>query len=386
MERITLAERPDWQDTAERDGFRFHTFDDGPYWYEKAAYRFTLREIEEDLEDVTDELYALCLDFVDRAVDDEKILTDLKIPEFAWPILRDSWQRNEGSLYGRMDFRYDGTGPAKLLEFNADTPTSVYEAAYFQWGWLEDCIANGNIPKDSDQYNSIHEHLIDAFAKLPVSGPLHLASCKDTEEDRATVEYLQDCAVQAGYDTLFVYMEDIGADIGGQLNDLQDTPIRWLFKLYPWEWMLLEPYADFLKGCDTNFIEPPWKAILSNKAMLAYLWKWHEGHPNLLPTYLESDPKAASLGDSYARKPIYAREGANVSLFSQGEEIAHLAGDYGEEGYIRQALCELPRFDGYYTLIGSWIADNEACGIGIREDDGPITTDDARFVPHFIVD
>jgi glutathionylspermidine synthase len=384
MQRISLTERPDWRVQAECDGFHFHTFEEGPYWFEQAAYRLTLHQVEHDLEAVTDELYALCLDFVERAVQDEKILTDLKIPTFAWPIIQDSWQRQESSLYGRMDLCYDGTKPAKLLEFNADTPTSVYEAAYFQWGWLEGAIQQGLIPPNSDQYNSLHEQLIAAFKQFPASEAFHLASCGGSEEDRATVEYLRDCANQAGLNTRFLYVEEIGADAGGQFNDLQDEPIRWLFKLYPWEWLWQEPYAKLLADCDTHFIEPPWKALLSNKAMLAYLWRWHPDHPNLLPAFLESDPDVASLKGSYARKPVFAREGANIGLFDQGKQVANATGLYGEEGYIRQAFCPLPKFDNYHAVIGSWIANGQACGIGIREDDGLITTDDARFVPHFI--
>lgn len=386
MQRISLAERPDWRTQAARDGFHFHTFEGQPYWYEQAAYRFTLHQVEHDIQQVTDELYALCLDFVERAVRDEQILTDLNIPEPAWPIILDSWQRRDLSLYGRMDLCYDGTNPAKLLEFNADTPTSVYEAAFFQWGWFEDAIQLKLIPPNSDQFNDIHEQLIAAFAHIPYAEPVHLATCEGSEEDRATVEYLQDCANQAGLDTRFVYIEQIGADTNGQFNDLYDQPIRWLFKLYPWEWLWQESYAKHLANCDTHFIEPPWKALLSNKAMLAYLWRWHPGHPNLLPSFLESDPQIASLGKSFARKPIFAREGANVSLFHQGKTVAQADGLYGEEGFIHQAFCPLPQFKGNHAVVGSWIANGQACGIGIREDDGLITTDDARFVPHFIAD
>lgn len=384
MQRLRLAPRPNWQDKAHADGFRFHTFDDGPYWDESVAYRFTLREIEEDLEDVTDELYAMCLEFVAQAVHDERQLTRLRIPQRFWDFIRDSWLRGERGVYGRMDFSYDGRRPAKLLEFNADTPTSVFEAAWFQWDWLEDAMALGRVPPDSDQFNSVHEKLIDAFAALPVDGLLHLASCQGSEEDRATVEYLADCATQAGRQTRVLYVEDIGVDAGGQFNDAADEPIRWLFKLYPWEWIFSDEYAEHLAGCDTHFIEPPWKALLSNKGLLACLWELFPHHPNLLPAYFEDEEGVALLGESYARKPLFAREGANVSLFRRGKAYAALDGPYGEEGHIRQALAPLPCFDGFHTLIGSWVANGQSCGIGIREDAGPITTDDARFVPHFI--
>ncbi len=384
MRRIALAERPDWRRIAARDGFHFHTLGGEPYWLESAAYCFSLGQIEREIEDVTTQLYAMCLEFVERAVSDEAILRGLRIPEFAWPIIADSWRRNERGVYGRIDLSYDGSAPARLLEFNADTPTSVYEAAYFQWGWLEGAMAHGLIPTDADQFNSIQEQLIAAFQALPIAGQtLHLAACRDSEEDRATVQYLQDCALQAGWQTRFVYLEDIGVDHNGQFIDADYQDINLLFKLYNWELLWAEPYALYLSCCDTNFIEPAWKALLSNKGMLAYLWQMFPGHPHLLATYFDHDRHIQRM-PSYAKKPLFAREGANVTLFERGRELAAKPGAYGEEGYVVQALAPLPKFGRAYPVIGSWIVNGQACGIGIREDSGPITSDDARFLPHFI--
>ena len=385
MKRVAMPERPNWQKQADDDGFLFHTFDDGPYWFEAAAYEFSLRQIEEDLEDVTDELYEMCLTFVEAAVRSDTILTSLCIPQTAWPVIADSWERNEGALYGRMDLRYDGSAPAKLLEFNADTPTSVYEAAFFQWGWLEDQIKLDVLPWNADQFNSVHDKLIAGFGALPMAEKrMHFACARESEEDRATTEYLADCALQAGIATKLLYVDDIGADAAGNFNDAEDEPINWLFKLYPWEWLFEEDYHEHLLTCSTNFVEPAWKAVLSNKGMLAHLWQMYEGHPNLLPAFFETDPRVSALEGSYARKPLFAREGANITLFEEHAQTHALDGPYGEEGHILQALAPLPQFDGWNTVIGSWVVNGQACGIGIREDATPITTDDARFVPHYI--
>jgi len=35
-------------------------------------------------------------------------------------------------------------------------------------------------------------------------------------------------------------------------------------------------------------------------------------------------------------------------------------------------------------VIGAWIVGDAAAGIGVREDDGVVTRNLARFVPHFI--
>lgn len=99
----------------------------------------------------------MCRELVARAVADDEILRLLKIPEAFWPFIAQSWQRGDKSLYGRIDLRFDGLGPAKLLEYNADTPTSLFEAAVFQWTWLEQAIERSILPKRADQFNSIHD-------------------------------------------------------------------------------------------------------------------------------------------------------------------------------------------------------------------------------------
>jgi glutathionylspermidine synthase len=140
MQRIAIDERADWRERAEQEGFLFHSMNGKPYWDESAYYAFTLREIEDDLEAPTAALEAMCRELVARAVSDERILKRLGIPERFWNFIAASWKRGDGSLYGRFDLRYDGNGPARLLEFNADTPTSVFETAVFQYGWLTDAM------------------------------------------------------------------------------------------------------------------------------------------------------------------------------------------------------------------------------------------------------
>ena len=118
-------------------GFDFHSIDGDPYWDESAYYRFTMRQVEHDLEEPLEEIENFCFAVVERAVADEEVLRRLAIPEAYWDYIAGSWNRQEKNFYGRMDFSYGGTGPAKLLEYNADTPTALYESSIFQWVWLE---------------------------------------------------------------------------------------------------------------------------------------------------------------------------------------------------------------------------------------------------------
>jgi glutathionylspermidine synthase len=385
MQRIPCDERSDWRETAEKVGFQFHTIDGERYWDERAYYAFTLKEIEEDLEAATAELEGMCSELVARAVADEKILRALRVPERFWNWIAASMKRGDASLYGRFDLRYDNQGPAKLLEYNADTPTAVFETAVFQWMWLEQAIERQIVPRNADQYNSLHERLIEAWRSFGSGRKLHLACMTDNAEDLGTVTYIRDCAHQAGLETAVLAMADIGKTPKGAFIDRQGKPIELAFKLYPWEWMLREAFGSSLPGASTQWVEPPWKAILSNKGILPLLWSMFPRHPNLLPAYFDDDEGAATLGSSYVRKPLYSREGANVELVVGGEAVDSDGGPYGAEGFVRQAIAPLPQCGGNYVVLGSWIAAGRPCGLSVREDASPITKNTSRFVPHAII-
>jgi glutathionylspermidine synthase len=180
-------------------------------------------------------------------------------------------------------------------------------------------------------------------------------------------------------------IEAIGWRDSGGFVDLDDREIALAFKLYPWEWMFHDAFGAKLAEAATRWIEPPWKAILSNKGVLPLLWEMFPGHPNLLPAFFEDDPKAASLGNSFVRKPLLSREGANIDLVCEGMTVAKQKGPYGAEGFIRQALASLPDFSSQHPVLGSWLVDHAPCGLSIREDENPITGNTSRFLPHAIL-
>ena len=385
MQRIACSERDDWRETAEACGFDFHTIDGERYWDERAYYAFSLDEIEQKIEAPTGEIDAMCLELVGRAIRNEDYLKRLKIPETFWPLIAESWERDERSLYGRLDLSFDGSGPAKLLEYNADTPTSLFESAVFQWTWLEQAMERRIIPNAADQYNSIHERLIATWNELGRGRHLHLTGTTGSEEDLGTLTYLEDTAIQAGLTTTIIDIEDIGWRDEGGFVDLTGRDIELVFKLYPYEWMFRDAFGVRLKDAPTRWIEPPWKAVLSNKGILPLLWELFPGHPNLLPAYFEDDPRACELGASYVRKPLYSREGANVELVSNGVPFAEQQGPYGAEGFVRQALAPLRSFSQQFAILGSWLVGHTPCGLSIREDSSPITGNNSRFLPHAIL-
>jgi glutathionylspermidine synthase len=384
VRREASVPREGWRERVESVGLPHHTSADGAtYWDESRAYVLSMDEVDA-LEEATQELHGLCLQAAQHVIQRGR-WDELRIPRAVVPLIEASWAAAEPTLYGRFDLAYDGRGAPRMLEYNADTPTSLVEAAVAQWYWLQDVAPN------ADQFNSIHERLVAGWRALML-GPggqasrgapptVHVAAIEDPE-DQATVAYLRDTAEQAGLVTRPLLMQEIGWDHDrSRFVDLDERPIDAAFKLYPWEWMAHEGFAPQLiaAASRTRWIEPPWKMILSNKGILAILWELFPNHPNLLPAYFDD-----ALLEAYARKPLLSREGANVSLVLFGETVAETRGDYGEEGYVYQALAPLPTFEGASAVIGSWVVAGEAAGIGIRESDGPITGNTSRFVPHLI--
>jgi glutathionylspermidine synthase len=306
MLRITTAPRADWRTTVESQGLLFHTIDKALYWNEGAYYLFESREIDQ-LEAASYALNAMCLKAVEHVIA-HGLLGSFEIPEPFHEFVRLSWERDEHTIYGRFDLSYDGAHPPKLLEYNADTPTSLLESAVIQWFWFQDLLATVSKPEQAafDQFNSIHERLIEAWARFKQErgGSVVFSSLDDPVEDLMTVTYLRDTAIQAGLKAEFLAVKNIGWHAGRRtFTDLRERPIETLFKLYPWEWMLREPFGRNLPVAATRWLEAPWKMVLSNKAILPLLFELFPESPYLLRAGYEP------TGERYVIKPIYSREG-----------------------------------------------------------------------------
>ncbi|KAI8153640.1 putative acid--amine ligase YgiC [Colletotrichum sp. SAR 10_70] len=367
-----------------------------PYWPDNRYYSFTEEEIHL-LEGAAKDVFAMCCEAADYLTENQDIITkDMAVPAFTLSEIKKSWNREPawGSIYGRFDVCFGGLNhpdprlrQPKFYEFNADTPTSLLEAGSIQWLWLEQ-TGNG-----SDQYNSITEKLITAWQR-------NLTHIQQMLGHKPVVHFA------AGWQTKALTVEEISISKNdGRFYDANGDHLDVIFKLYPWEFMVQEAFAqscfqdmgkiglhdeagNYVGG--TIWIEPPYKMLWSNKSIFAILWRLFKDDPRgkwLLPTYVNEAPSSMT---SFARKPIFAREGADVVLQRDGRVIQDAStGGYGAEGYVVQELALLPEFraaDGntYYPVIGLWFIDGDPAGMGIREDRTPITTNTSVFIPHSI--
>ncbi len=362
--RVSITPRPNWQEKVEEIGFDWHTVDHVPYWDESAYWQFTSEEVD-TLEAATNEGYQMIIDAIGHVIESKQL------PLFGYDdetikLIEDSWEKSDDlpHLYGRFDFAFDGVQP-KILEFNGDTPTSLFEASVVQWYWLQELFP------DSDQFNTIHEKLlahmqtIDFRRRAQVHGnewdrQMHVTCVTPHTEDQGTVSYIEMVAEEAGVPVKFVPLTDIGVKEESYDGVVQDSffvdsegkRISTIFKLVPWEWLLEDPFGDKL-GEDVlagriDVIEPAWKMVAANKRLLVTLWELYPYHPLLLPTFTTADSFA---GKSYVRKPVWGREGQNVTIYKNDGAIEHAEdGNYNDNLFVYQEKTDLLKADDNYAV------------------------------------
>jgi glutathionylspermidine synthase len=393
VDRHTVEPREGWQTIIEEQGLLYWKTEmpDGSvisYWDEGHHYSVTGAEVYE-MEAAARVMVEQLVEAGDYVIEHD-LFAKMGIPGWAVPRIKETWESEPPMLYGRFDFALVGED-LKLLEYNADTPTCLLETAV-QWHWMRDMYGEGG-----DQWNRVHEALVERWLELRENhrlpdGHVHFlhTNSERSGEDFMTVGYLVETARQAGLKATVLPIEQLGLLDPEGFIDLEGIPIRTAFKLYPWEWMVHEDFARPAlermgdQPGQTQWIEPVWKMMWSNKGILAVLWKLFEGHENLLPAYFE-DEAPASLKD-VVRKPLLAREGANTEVVLGGTVVERGPDqDYGEEGFIVQQYADLGTYDGARPVLGVWTVDMEPAGLGIRESDGYITNNLSRFVPHVLV-
>ncbi len=392
MHRKIFKKRDNYHERLNEIGFQYHSVlssDNEEYWTEGVAYQFTLKQIEE-IESVTQNLHEMCLETVNEIIKSGDYPDEFRLNEHSKALIEQSWENDDIHIYGRFDLLVEPSGTIKMYEYNADTPTGLLEAAVAQWQWLEEAE---NVPH-RDQFNSIHEKLIARWnqAKLQVPDEtLYLFATKNGPyEDWGNLEYLADTAMQGGWKVHIEEIENVCHNPAKKtFVDAAEVPIEFAFKLYPWEWMMQESFGEFVISASTQWFEPAWKMLLSNKAILPVLWKRYYDHPNLLPSYFEAEAPTPSFSRMFIKKPILGREGANIHLAGMYSdklvEGSHHIEGYDCNGYIYQDYAPLPNFDGNYPVIGSWVIGDEPAGIGIREDSTLVSGNGSHFVPHYFV-
>lgn len=414
MKRHTnFTVRENFQEEHKKIGFDYWDLFSGPdklpYWQEGTVYAFSEKEVDR-IQQTTQEIHDMCVEMVSKMVKSGDYPSYFSLDDSSIPLIEQSWNRGDKSLYGRFDLAFGENGELKMFEYNGDTPVSILECSVAQWNYISQLkkLPNGkDYPEELKiQYNLIDETLIETWQRyFNQNETIHFASSGGfRHEDFGNLVYLMDTAHRAGMNVKEIQMQDIGlqttkpnvSPFAGfypnkkKFVDLNDDEIKTCFKLYPWEWMTSETFGKDIIQTNTKWLEPAWKMLLSNKAMLVKLWEMFPNHPNLLAAFNENHKPKSGM---YAKKAIHGREGSNiyVSRFYSGEEHyslapgSHKVDEYDHWGYMYQQWFDVKKHDGMTPIIGSWVIGDKACGMSIREDANVVTGNDAFFASHLFV-
>ena len=348
----------------------------------------------ETLLQAADTLYDMLVQAIPDPIPDE-FLRQLAIPANLWEAVRYSWNdERHWHLYGRFDLALTPEGP-KLLEFNADTATSLPETMVVQWASL---VAAG-LAADDRQANGLFECLEDQFRHWralnnDLQATLLLVYLPGSAEDEANCAVLAEAARTAGFADVYTCpVDDMRVTVDGEDRGVwaETVPEQWqkfdfLFKLVPWEILaeeepdLTADLAQLLVTRDVIVANPAYALLFQSKALLAHLWKTFPHHPLLLEASLQTLP------GHHVRKPFFGREGQNVAeIQDDGRAGSEVPGEFGQQPQLYQRWTELPTdAQGRRYQAGVFWA-GEACAIGFRRDAGLITNL-SEFVPHLITD
>ncbi|WP_263832500.1 glutathionylspermidine synthase family protein [Sulfurospirillum oryzae] len=327
---------------------------------------------------------------------DNNLFHELNIPFNLVELIKNSWSNDvHWHLYGRFDFAGGVDGkPIKLIEFNADTPTSLYETAIIQWAMLK---ANGM--DEAKQFNTVFEALKENFKRLVVLGgnpedfaeyyegwKILFSSIRGNIEDENTTRLLQTAANEAGFHTDFAYVDKVGFS-GSEGIFKGDENFEYWFKLVPWENIAIEEgdlallLDEIVREQKAIILNPAYTLLFQSKAFMKVLWDLFPNHPLLLETSF--DPLK---GKKQVEKRAFGREGANTIIYDSDMSVmAKTEGEYGNFKPIYQAYAELPRdSEGQSYQAGVFFA-YEGCGLGFRRG-GLIMENFSKFVGHRIKD
>jgi len=389
----TLQLNPIDDATLEEIGFSWHTDSDGTKYVSDAVVEVTQAEADAYYE-ATNAIYDMYVEAAEYVIEND-LFFDLGIPFNLIEMIKKSWENDvHWHIYGRFDLAggIDGQD-IKLIEFNADTPTALFETALLQWG-----ILKSNNMDDEKQFNNVYDAITDNFKRLVTlfddtssfdahyDGWKILFSCvSGNDEEEATTRLLQQMATDAGFVTHFEYLENVQFDDNG-IYDSEGNEYEYWFKLYPWEDIAVdEPeLATTLTNIMTNqkaiILNPAYTLLFQSKGMLAILYELFPDSPYLLQTSFEP-----LKGIKQIEKPMFGREGANTKILNADATVAmQTDGPYGNYKKVYQEYVEFPKdIHGDKYQAGLFFA-YEACGLSFRKG-GDILDNMSKFVGHVLI-
>ncbi|MGJ0113465.1 glutathionylspermidine synthase family protein [Campylobacter molothri] len=377
------------KDYLENIGFSWHTDEDGSDYISDTLVCVKENEANAYYE-ASNELYDMFIAAAQNVIDNDRF-DELGIPFNLVEAIKMSWENDvHWHLYGRFDFAggLDGK-PIKLLEFNADTPTALFESAILQWAILKQ-----NNMDENHQFNNIYECLMENFKRLITldddtslfqnyyqGWKILFSSIAGNKEEEITTKLLAYIANEVGFETNFSYVDEVEFSDEGIFKD--GINYEYWFKLIPWEDIAIEEgdlamlLTQIMRNQKAIILNPAYTLIFQSKGIMKILYELYPNHPLLLET--KDQPLT---GKTYVKKPVFGREGANISIIKGEQILKENEGPYVNNKFIYQEYVELNSHENEFYQAGVFFA-YEGCGLGFRKG-GMILDNSSKFVGHII--
>ena len=378
--------------TLEELGFSWHTDEDGTKYVSDTLVVVSEAEANAYYEAVNT-IYDMYVEAAEYVIENN-LFFELGIPFNLVETIKKSWENDvHWHIYGRFDLAGGvDAKEIKLIEFNADTPTALFETALLQWAMLKH-----NNMDEEQQFNNVYEAITQNFQRLITlfddpemfdelydGWKILFSSIQGNDEEEATTRLLQQMATDAGFATHFEFLEDVGFDDEG-IYDINENPFEYWFKLYPWEDIAIEEgelattLTNIVQNQKAIILNPAYTLLFQSKGMLKILYDLFPNSPYLLKTSFEP-----LNGIKQVSKPVFGREGANIKILDEdGKTLDVKDGGYDNYKKIYQEYIEFPKdISNNHYQAGVFFA-YEACGLGFRRG-GKILDNMSKFVGHII--
>ena len=373
-------------------GFNWHTDSDNSDYIADELVEISQNEAERYYE-AANELYEMFVNAAEYVIEND-LFHELGIPFNLIDAIKNSWENDvHWHLYGRFDLAGGVDGkPIKLIEFNADTPTAVFETAIIQYSLLKE---NGmeNQAQFNDFYDAVRDNFkrlvtlhgdINDFEKYYDGWKILFSSVAGNIEEEQTVRLLQNIAEEAGFKTAFAYVDEVEFDENDGIFFNGENYEFW-FKLLPWEVIGIEEseLAILLQNIISNrkaiILNPAYTLLFQSKGILKILWDLYPNHPLLLESSFEP-----LNGKKMVKKPVLAREGANVAILDENQnEILQNGGEYENQKCVYQEFYEFNKDKNGDSYQAGLFFAYEGCALGFRKG-GDIIDNYSKFVGHYI--
>lgn len=373
-------------------GFGWHTDLDGSRYISNELVSITQDEAEAFYE-ATNELYDMYVAAAEYVINND-LFHELGIPFNLVDIIKASWENDvHWHLYGRFDLAGGVDGkPIKLIEFNADTPTSLFETAIIQWAMLK-----FNNLDEAAQFNDVYEALVENFKRLITleedtsrfdeyyeGWKILFSSIAGSVEDENTTRLLEAAARDAGFECDFAFASEVSFD---DENGIFWNGQNWeyWFKLIPWEMIAIDEsdlaliIKNIIKNQKAIILNPAYTLLFQSKGIMKILWDLYPNHPLLLESSFEP-----LNGKKQVKKPFLAREGANVSIInSDGSIEIQNDGEYANGKFLYQEFADFAKDESGNSYQAGMFFAFEGCALGFRKGKD-IIDNYSKFVGHII--